>query len=303
MTRVWRIAYLSGATAENDKIRVAAFREGLRTLGYVEGKNLVIEERYAGAQLEKLPVLAEELVRFNADVFVVYGAAFAIPAVQKASKTIPIVFTVSADPIGDGIVPSLARPGGQVTGFSDLHSALVAKRLELFKELLPSASRIAVLASAPSRVNRLQLKDIQEAAPAFGVSMLPLPVSGAQEIDAAFKTMESDRLDGLMVLGDFLLATHRKQILRLAMSKRVPTIFTTREAAQDGALMSYGTYLPELWRRSAVYVDKILKGARPGDLPVEQAARFELVINLRTAKAIRVAVPRSLLLRADQIIE
>jgi putative tryptophan/tyrosine transport system substrate-binding protein len=301
--KLWRIAYLSGASAENDKTRMAAFREGLQALGYIEGKNLAIHERYADARLEKLPALAQDLVHLKADVFVVYGAASAIPAVQSVSRTVPIIFTVSADPIGDGIVTNLARPGGQVTGFSDLHSALVSKRLELLKELLPSASRVAVLARAASRVNRLQLKDIQETARAFGVVVLPLPVSGAAEVDAAFKTMAADRPAGLIVLGDFLLATHRRQILRLAMSNRIPTIFTTREAAQDGALMSYGTYLPDLWRRSATYVDKILKGAKPGDLPVEQAARFELVINLKTAKAIGVAVPRPLLLRADQIIE
>jgi putative ABC transport system substrate-binding protein len=302
-TKVWRIAYLSGASAEIDQRRLEAFRDGLRELGYAEGRNVVIVERYADGRPEKLPALAKELVSLRSDVFVVYGAASAVPAVQQATRTAPIVFTVSADPVAERIVSSLARPGGQVTGFSDLHSALVTKRLELLKELLPSASRIAVLGSGASTVNRLQLKEIEAAAPAFGVSVLALAVRDADDIERVFRQIGEKQPAGLMVLGDFLLATHRKQILRLATAARLPTIFTTREAAEAGALMSHGTHFPELWRRSAHYVDKIFKGAKPGDLPIEQPTRFETVVNLNTARAIGVTLPRAILLRADQVIE
>jgi putative ABC transport system substrate-binding protein len=300
-TKVWRIGYLSAASSDNDKLRLAAFQQGLRQLGYLEGKNIVIEQRYAAGRFERLADLATELVRLQVDVLIVYGDS-AIRAAREAGGAIPIVMTISADPVGEGFVDNLARPGGRVTGFSDLHSALVTKRLELLKEIAPSASRIAVLLTAdPTRLR--QLKDIQAAAPAFGVIVLPLPVTGADDIDRAFVTMRKERSEGLIVLGDPVIAIHRRQIAGLAAKGRLPSIFTVRESVDAGGLMSYGTNFPELWRRAAIYVDKILKGAKPADLPVEQASKFELVVNLKTAKALGIAIPQSILIRANEVIQ
>jgi putative ABC transport system substrate-binding protein len=298
-----RIGYLSLASVAIDQNRFAAFRRGLQELGYLEGKNIVIEQRYAAGQPEKFAQLAAELVRLRVDVLVVYGAAQGVLIAKKTTSTIPIVFTVVADPVGEGVVASLARPGGNATGLSDLHADLIAKRLELFKELIPSASRVAVLANSANPGHQRQLKDLEAAAPAFGVSLLSLPIAGPDEIDRAFIAMREQRTEGLLILGDPILATHRRRITDLAASSRLPALFTTREAAEAGGLMSYGTIFPELWRRAATYVHKILKGAKPADLPIEQPTKFELVINLRTAKALGLTIPSSLLQRADHIIE
>lgn len=302
-TKVWRIAYLSGASPELDQTRLAGFRQGLRELGYFEGKNIVIEEKYAGGRPDRLPGLAQEMANRKPDLFLVYGVPAAANAAKKASATIPIVFTVSPDPVADGLVSSLARPGGQITGMSDLHSALVTKRLELLKEVAPSIARIAVLFNPGSPANLAQLKDIEAAAPAFGFALSSFSVTSSEDVERAFASMKSQRTGAVMILGDFLLGTHRNLIIERATQAKLPTVFTTREAAQAGGLISYGTNFFELWRRAASYADKIFKGAKPGDLPVEQPTKFEVVVNLRTAKAIGVAVPRSLLLRADQVIE
>jgi putative tryptophan/tyrosine transport system substrate-binding protein len=301
--KVWRIAYLSGASLELDQPRLAGFRQGLQELGYLEGKNVVIEEKYAGGRPDRLPGLAEEMAKRKPDLFVVYGVPAAANAAKKASATIPIVFTVSPDPVADGLVSSLARPGGQLTGMSDLHSATVTKRLELLKEVAPSLTRIAILFNPGSPANVAQLKDIEAAAPAFGFTLTTSSITRPEDVERAFSSMKSQRADAVMILGDFLLGTQRKLIIDHATRAKLPTVFTTREAAQAGGLISYGTNFFELWRRAATYADKIFKGAKPGDLPVEQPTKFEVVVNLKTAKAIGIAVPRSLLLRADQVIE
>jgi putative ABC transport system substrate-binding protein len=301
--RIPRIGYLSSGSVASDEARFAAFRQGLQELGYVEGKSIVIQQRYAAGQPERLPQLAEELVRLQVDVLVVYGGAQGVFIAKKATSSIPIVFTVVADPVGEGVVASLARPGGNVTGLSDLHADLITKRLQLFKELVPSASRIAVLSNSANPGHSRQLKDIAAAAPAFGLTLLSLPIAGADEIDRAFMAMREQRTDGLLILGDPILGAQRGRIAGLAAKSRLPAVFTTREAAEAGGLMSYGTVFPELWRRAATYVHKILKGAKPADLPVEQPTKFELVINLRTAKAVGLTIPSSLLQRADHIIE
>lgn len=300
--RVWRVGYLASTSAENDRNRFAAFRQGLEELGYLEGKSIFIEQRYSAGRTESIQQLAVQLVRLKVDVLVVYGGA-AVDAARKASSTIPIVLTVGAQPVEDGLVASLARPGGQITGLSDLHGVLVPKRLELLKEVVPSASQVAVLLNAANPAHLRQLKDIKTAAPAFGVTVFSLPVTGPNDIDRAFITMGKRRPGCLLVLGDYLLGTHRRQVVGLAEKNRVPAIYTVRENVDAGGLMSYGTNFPELWRRAATYVDKLLKGAKPADLPVEQPTKFELVINLKTAKTLGLTIPPSLLLRADHVIE
>jgi putative ABC transport system substrate-binding protein len=260
------IGYLSASSAEADKNRFAAFRQGLQELGYLEGKNIVIEQRYAAGQFEKIPELPAELIRLKVDVLVVYGEA-AILAAKNATSTTPIVMTVHPDPVGDRIVASLARPGGNVTGLSDLHTILATKRLEILKEIVPSASRIAVFYHAGNTTLLRQLKDIQEIASAFRVTVLSVPVAGPDDFDRAFTTMKKERAAGLMVLGSPLIGLHRRQILDLAAKSRLPAIYTLRDSPDAGGLMSYGTNFHELWRRAAVYVDKILKGVNQPTSP------------------------------------
>jgi len=272
----------------------------MEELGYIEGKNIVIEQRYAAGQLEKMPELPAELIRLKVDVLVVYGDA-AILAAKNATSTIPIVMTVHPDPVGDGIVASLARPGGNVTGLSDLHTVLATKRLEILKEVVPSASRIAVFFHAANPTLLRQLKDIQDIAPVFRVTVLSVPVTGPDDFDRAFTMMRKERAAGLMVLGSPLIGNDRRQILDLPAKSRLPAIYTVRENPDAGGLMSYGANFHEVWRRAATYADKILKGAKPADLPVEQPTKFELVINLKTAQQIGVTIPPNVLARADRV--
>jgi putative ABC transport system substrate-binding protein len=300
--KVYRIGYLSAASAEADKSRFAAFLRGMQELGYIEGKNIVIEQRYAAGQFERIPDLATELIRLKVDVLVVYGDS-AILAAKNATSTIPIVMTVHPDPIGDGIVASLARPGGNVTGLSDLHTVLVTKRLEILKEVVPSATRIAVFFHAGNPTLLRQLKDIENVAPAFGVKVLPVPVTGPDDFERGFATMKKERAGGLMVLGSPLIGNNRQQILALVAKNRLPAIYTVRENPDAGGLMSYGTNFPDLWRRATIYVDKILKGAKPADLPVEQPVKFEFVVNLKAAKQIGLTMPPNVLARADEVIK
>jgi putative tryptophan/tyrosine transport system substrate-binding protein len=300
--KVARIGYLSAASAEADKNRFAHFQRGMQELRYIEGKNIIIEQRYAAGKFEKIPELPAELIRLKVDVLVVYGDA-AILAAKNATSTIPIVMTVHPDPVGDGIVASLARPGGNVTGLSDLHTVLATKRLEILKEVVPSASRIAVFFHAANPTLLRQLKDIEDIAPAFHVTVLSVPVTGPDDFDRAFTMMRKERAGALMVLGSPLIGIHRRQILDLAAKSQLPAIYTVRENPEAGGLMSYGANFHELWRRAATYVDKILKGAKPADLPVEQPAKFDLVINLKTAKQIGLTIPQSVLYRADKIIK
>jgi putative ABC transport system substrate-binding protein len=303
--KVVRIGYLSLQREEGDTSWVAAFRQGLRELGYVEGRNVAIEQRHAAGRSERLPELASELVSRKVDVLVVYGLWALIEAGWKAPGALPIVFTVDPDPVGRGLVASLARPGGNITGLSDTHADLVPKRLELLKEAVPSAVRVGVLFNPASPLGPPQLKTAQAAAPALGMTVLPVEVKGRgrHDIDRAFETIEKERFTGILVIGDPTIGIHRSRIAELALKSRLPAVSTLRESAQAGLLMSYGTDFHHLWRRAATYVDKILKGTKPGDLPVEQPTKFELVINLKTAKVLGVAIPRSLLLRADQVIE
>jgi putative ABC transport system substrate-binding protein len=296
------IGYLSASSAEADKSRFSYFQRGLQEVGYTSGTNLIIERRYTGAQPENIGGQLAELIHLKTDVLVVYGEG-AILAAKNATSTVPIVMTVHPDPVGDGIVASLARPGGNVTGLSDLHSVLAPKRLEILKEVVPSASRIAVFFHAGDSTMLRQLKDIEDVAPAFHVTVVSTPVSGPEDFDAAFSMMRKERAGGLMVLGSPLIGVYRRQILDLAAKNRLPAIYTLRENADAGGLMSYGANFQDLWRRAAIYVDKILKGAKPADLPVEQATKFDFVINLKAAKQIDLTIPPNVLARADRVIK
>ena len=300
--KIARIGYLSAASAEVDKNRFAHFQRGIQESGYVEGNNIRIEQRYAAGKFENIPELAAELIRLKVDVLVVFGDT-AILAAKNATSTIPIVMTLHPDPVGDGIVASLARPGGNVTGLSDLHTVLATKRLEILKEVIPSASRIGVFFHAANPTLLRQLKDIQDIAPAFRVTVLSVPVTGPDDIDRAFTIMRKEGAGGLMVLGSPFIGIHRRQIVELAGKSRLPAIYTQRENPDAGGLMSYGADFHELWRRAATYVDKILKGAKPADLPIEQPKKFELVINLKTAKQIGLTIPPNVLARADRVIK
>jgi putative ABC transport system substrate-binding protein len=281
---------------------MAAFRQGLRELGYVEGQNLLIEERYAGQRAERLPELAAELVGLKVDVAVVRGTP-AIVAVQKAHATLPIVMTVHADPVGTGLVPSLARPGGRVTGLTDGHSDLAPKRLELLKEAAPSVSRIAALYNPATPHAARQLKHIQAAAPGASLTVLPIELKRPRDIEGALAATRKERADALFIIPDPSWGGSGQRLADFALKHRLPAIGTTRRFAEMGLLMAYGTNFARLWHRAATYVDKILKGASPGELPIEHPTKFDLVINLRTARALGLTIPPSVLLRANAVIE
>jgi len=304
--KLWRIGYLSLVSGELDQYKpwIAGFRDGLRELGYVEGENVIVEQRYAAGQVERLPELAAELVALKVDILVTAGAGSAVGA-RKVTSTVPIVFIGESDPIGTGLVASLARPGGNATGLADAHADLVPKRLAFLTQLVPSASRVGVLWNPSNAGTASQLKTAQGAAPALGLTIVPIDVKGPKrdDLDRAFTAIGKDRLGGLLVVGDATLGVQRKRIVELSIAHRLPTSGSHRGWAEGGLLMSYGTDLPALFRHGAVVVDKILKGAKPADVPVEQPTKFELVINGKTAKALGLTIPQSLLLRADQVIQ
>ncbi len=297
--KIPRIGYLSRYSAEQQKRQLAAFKQGLRELGYAEGKNIVSELRDAEGKRHRLPALAAELVRLKVDIIVTGGSG--VGAAKNATSTIPIVMTFSADPVRRGYVASLAHPGGNVTGLSDFHGDLVSKRLELLKGVVPSASRVAVIFNPNSTGSKRMLKEIQAVAPALGMTVIPLAVEGADHFDRAFATIRKDRPGGL--IQSVGLGRHRRRIVELAAKSRLPAIYTRDQWVAADGLMSYGSSWPDLFRRAATYVDKILKGANPGDLPIEQPTKFELVINLKTAKQLGITIPREVLFRADKVIK
>jgi len=280
------------------------FRQGLRELGYIEGQNIVIEHRAPEWKYERLPGLAAELVRLQVDIIVAASPA-ATKAAKQATSRIPIVFTVSGDPVADGFVASLARPGGNLTGLATIGPELVGKQLEMLKAVAPNVSRVAVLQNPVTHrdTHRGMLRQAEGAARGLGVQILILDARTPSEIETAFATMSTQRVDGILVLRDAMFREQRAQVTTLAAKKRLPAVYGLREEAEAGGLMAYGASVPELYRRAATYVDKILKGAKPGDLPVEQPTKFELVINLKTARALGLTIPPSLLQRADQVIE
>jgi len=302
LKKVPRIGFLSSRSADAEKSRLAAFQQGLRGLGYLEGKNILIEQRYAGGKFDRLPELAAELVRLKVDVLVTTGTP-AADAAKNATKTIPIVIGNAGDPVGTGLVASLARPGGNITGLSVMAPELSGKRLELLKEIIPRLSRVAVILNPANPVNPPQLKETQFASPALGVTVLSFEVREPDDIDRAFTTIRKERAGALIVFADAVLNTHQTRITELAVKTRLPAVYSERGYVDAGGLMSYGTNFDDLYRHAAIYVDKILKGVKPADLPVEQPMKFELIINLKAAKLIGLTIPPNVLARADRIIK
>jgi putative ABC transport system substrate-binding protein len=302
--KIARIGYLSLDTATSAGNR-EAFLQGLRDLGYVEGRNVVIEVRDAEGRNERLPALAAELVALKVDVIVAPSTPGAMAA-KQATKTIPVVFTALSDPVTSGLVTSLARPGGNITGVSFLAPEQVGKRLERLKEAVPGVSRVAVLwqpGDVPETTAKNLLKEAEVAARALGVRVQFVEARGPADFGRAFSEMTKAHADALSVLTSAKFFNERRRLVDLAAKHRLPAVYPWREGADSGGLMSYGPNVADLYRRTAFYVDKILKGAKPGDLPVEQPTKFELVINLKTAKALGLTIPPSLLQRADQVIE
>jgi putative ABC transport system substrate-binding protein len=282
-----------------------AIHQGLRDLGYVEGRNVVIERRDAEGKFERLPALAAELVALKVDVIVAPSTVAAL-ATKQATRTVPIVFAGAADPVTDGLVTSLARPGGNVTGLSVLAPELAGKRLELLKQAVPGVSRVAFLwqpGGSGERTEKNLLKEAEVAGRALGVQLQFVEARGPADLDRAFSDMTKARADALVVLGSPMLLNERRRLADLAAKNRLPAVYYSRVYVDAGGLMSYGPDFPALLRRAATYVDKILKGAKPADLPVEQPTKFELVINLKTAKALGLTIPQSVLWRADHVVE
>jgi putative ABC transport system substrate-binding protein len=298
-----RIGVLETASfSARDRASRSAFHQRLHELGYAEGQNIAFEMRSADGRTERLRGLAAELAALRVDVIVTMGTPAAVAA-RDATSTIPIVMAIATDPVGAGLIPSLGRPGGNVTGLANLDAELTGKRLETLKAAVPGLSRVVILWNPANPAHRPALGDTESVAHALGVRLHPVEARDSSELGDALSTMRRDRAGGLVLLADSLFSTHRARILDFAAKHRLPAIFWQSGFAEAGALMSYGTSYPDLFRGAANYVDKILKGAKPADLPVEQPTKFELVINLKTAKALGLTIPQTLLLRADQVIQ
>jgi ABC-type uncharacterized transport system substrate-binding protein len=300
-TKIARIGYLTGATPIGQAARIEAFRQGLRELGYVEGKNIVVEYRYAEEKLDRLPALAAELVRLKVDV-IVTGGSGNTRAAKEATNTIPIVMAQDSDPVANGFVTSLARPGGNITGLATLAPEIGGKQLEILKEIVARLSRVAVFGTSTVPGNGQNLRETELAADAFKVQLQYLDVLDPKNIETAFQAAGKGRADALLVLSGPIFTSHRTQIVELAARSRLPAMYFRQEFVEDGGLMTYGASLNDLVRRAATYVDKILKGAKPADLPVEQPTKFEFIINLKAAKQIGLTIPPNVLARADKVI-
>ena len=300
--KVPRIGFLAAISLSAIAARVEAFRQGLRELGYVEGKNIVIEHRFADGKPDRLPALAADLVRLKVDVIVTTGPAVT-RAAKEATSTIPIVMTNDSDPVGTGFVASLARPGGNITGLATLAPELSGKRLELLKETVPKLSRVAVLGSSTSSGYAQMLKEIELAAGALKVQLQYLDVLDPKEIETAFRAASKGRAEAVLVLSSGVLISQRTQILDLVVKNRLPAIHPNSQWMDAGGLMSYSASITDLDRRAATYVDKILKGRTPADLPVEQPMKFEFIVSLPAAKKIGLTIPPNVLVRADKVIQ
>jgi len=303
-TKVARIGFLAANVASNPHLK-EAFRQGLRDLGYVEGRNLVIEDRDAEGKLERLPALAAELVALKVDVIVAPGTPGALAA-KQATRTLPIVFASVGDPVGSGLVTSLARPGGNATGLSVVTPELVGKCLELLKEAVPGVSRVAVLwqpGALGERTEQDMHMGAEVAARTLAVRLQFVEARRAENLDKAFSDMTKGRAGALVVPATTMFIVERRRLVALAAKHRLPAVYPWKEGVDAGGLMAYGASVADVFRRTATYVDRIVKGAKPGDLPVEQPTKFELAVNLKTAKALGLTIPPSLLQRADQVIE
>jgi putative tryptophan/tyrosine transport system substrate-binding protein len=302
-TKTARIGFLHPASPQGGEPHLQAFRDGLRELGYVEGKNLQLEVRWGEGKLERLPTLAAELVQENVDVIIATTSP-AIVAARQATRTVPIVMPLSSDPVGDGLVANLARPGGNITGLSLMAPELGQKRLELLQETFPKVSRaVAVLWNPAYLGMRARFEQAQVAAPAVGLTVRSVEVRDTRELDAAFEAIIREHPDALLLLVDPFTISQRARIVEFAAEQRLPAIYESSDFVDVGGLISYGANFQDLIRRAATYVDKILRGAKPADLPIEQPTKFELVINMRAARALGIKFPDSILLRADKVID
>jgi putative ABC transport system substrate-binding protein len=304
-SKVPRIGFLaarSRSTPSNPDVYYDAFMQGMRELGYVEGKNLLIEWRFAEGKSERLPGLAAELVRMNVELIATHGTP-ATQAAQRATSTIPIVFAAASGPVASGFVASLARPGGNITGLSLTTVDVSPKHLELLKIMIPRLSRIAFLMNPDTSSHPAILKSVQAAAQTIGVKVLPLQARNPEDFERSFEAMTRERIEALILAPDTFYIWQRRQYATLALKHRMPTMFPFREQVEAGGLMSYGQNLADHYRRAASYVDRILKGAKPGELPIEQPTRLHLAINRKTAGALGLTIPQELLLRADEVIE
>ena len=298
------IGFLSPSSLSDPRTRtfVEAFRQGLRDLGWVEGQNLTVEYRWAEERLERLPDLARDLARLKVDVFVA-ATSPAVQAAKDATATIPIVMTNAGDAVATGFVASIARPDANITGLSMMGGELVGKQLQILKEVVPNLSRVALLWNPTNSSNAPQLRHAQDAVRTLRVRLQPLEVRGPGDIEGAFTTMTKEHAGGVLVLLDSMLVANRTRIAELAAKSRLPAIYGLTDHVKAGGLMAYGPNVADMYRRAATYVDKILKGSKVGDLPIEQPTKFELVINLKTAKALGLTIPQTILLQADQVIE
>jgi putative ABC transport system substrate-binding protein len=302
--RIYRVGYLSIASRDQQLHLIKAFEEGLRSLGYRVGENVAIEYRSVNGEMEQLPALAADLVRLGVDIIIATGGNPATVAVMKATTTIPIVMTSGVDPVSTGLVASLARPGGNVTGLAvDTGSEILGKRFELLKETVPNLSRLGILFNPDLALTRTRLMSMTETARTLGLTTIPVEARGLDALEQAFAIMVRERAQAFVAQGDSVLFNHRGQIAEMALRNRLPAAAIQKEYANAGFLLTYGADVPDLFRRAAGFVDKIFKGAKPADLPVEQPTKFELVINLKTAKALGIIVPPILLTRADEVIE
>jgi putative ABC transport system substrate-binding protein len=300
--KVWRIGYLANGARTPDGSPPAMLRQALLELGYVDGKTVTYVGRWAEAKRDRLPGLVAELLDLKVDLIVTLGGP-AAEAAKEATSAIPIVIASTGDAVGIGLIASLARPGGNITGITDQATELSAKRLELLKEAVPKASRIAVLWNADDRAMTLRYREIERAARILRVAVQPLGVREPDDFDVAFSAMTRDRPDALFLVTDALTTLNRKRIFDFAAVHRIPAMYEFGFLVRDGGLMSYGADFDDIWRRAAVYVDRILKGAKPGELPVEQPTRYYLLLNVKTAKTLGLTIPPSLLLRADELIQ
>jgi putative tryptophan/tyrosine transport system substrate-binding protein len=299
--KVPRIGFLGATSPSTNAARIEAFRQGLRELGYVDGKDVVVEYRWAEGKTERLPELAAELVRLKVDIIVTAGPAVTRP-VKEATSTIPIVMSFDNDPVGSGFVASLARPGGNITGLSALFPELSGKRVELLKEAVPMLSRMAAFGTSKQPGTAQTLKETELAAGTLGVQVQYLDLREPKDIDTAFQAARKGRADAVLVLSSAVIFSQRTRIADLAVKNRLPVIFPQNEFVEDGGLMSYAPNYADLFRRAATYVDKILKGRIPAELPVEQPTKFEFIINLKAAKQIGLTIPPNVLARADRVI-
>jgi putative tryptophan/tyrosine transport system substrate-binding protein len=300
--KVYRIGFLGNSTAALEANLVGPFREGLRDLGYVEGQNILIEYRWAEGEYERFPAITAELITLKVDVIVTAGTPASL-AVKKAATSIPLVMVAVGDPVATGLVASLGRPGGNITGLTSIASEMEGKRLELLREVVPNISHIAVLWNAASPIQIIEEREVRAAAQISGMKMLSLGVRTVEEIEDALTTIVRERPGGLLVLADRLFLHHRTRIMDFAVQRRLPGVHAYRELVEAGGLMSYGPSYADMHRRAASYVDRILKGSKPADLPVQAPVKFELVINLKAAKALGIEIPPMLLGRADEVIE